>query len=300
MGDKSGISWTDATWNPTIGCTRVSEGCRNCYAFELHDKRHEAWKGTGAFEGVPQYHKPFRELQVMGDERLSQPLRWKRSRRIFVNSMSDLFHEDVPEQELLKIVGVMGLASHHRFQVLTKRPERMLEFLSATWPTPLPNVCWGVSVEDQETAEDRIPILLQAPAARRAVSYEPALGPVSWREEWLLGRYLGCPDETDDPDTDECAGCPGSPRLTVDYCGAERGPRIDWLIIGGESGAGARPFHAEWAEVAVAACSAVYVAVHVKQMGSNPYRNGKPWRLPGKGGDMLAWPAALRRREWPE
>ena len=285
MGDKSSIQWTDATWNPTIGCTRVSEGCRNCYAFALHDQRHESWKGTGAFANVPQYHKPFSELQVMGEDRLLQPTRWKRSRRIFVNSMSDLFHKDVPLDALRKIVGIMGLCAHHRFQVFTKRPERMREFLLEHWPEPLPNVLWGVSVEDERTALERIPLLLESPAIRRAVSYEPALEGVSF-ESWL--RW----------EPGEQIHEPGGGSYTTERPPAH--PFLDWIIVGGESGSGARPFHYEWALSVAQECREASVPLFVKQMGSNAYRGGKPWNLSGKGGDMQAWPHEIRVREHVE
>jgi protein gp37 len=269
MGDNTGISWADATWNPTVGCTKISAGCTNCYAFKLHEKRHRAWK-DGWDKAPPQYHKPFSELQVMDDRRLTDPLRWKKHRRIFVNSVSDLFHEDLEEFAIAKVFGVMAVAQSHRFMVFTKRPERMRDFLKATWPTPLPNVMLGVSVEDQETADERVPILLDTPAIRRAVSYEPALERVDFT------GFMGW-DE---------------------FSAGEA--KLDWIIVGGESGPGARPFHREWAQRVVDDCFLAKVACHVKQMGSNPYKGNEPWNLPGKGGDMMAWPPALRVRQWPD
>ncbi len=127
MSGKTTISWTDVTWNPTVGCTRVSPGCKNCYAFTLHDMRHAAHKDG---KNLPeQYAKPFTELQMIAD-RLEDPLHWKKPRMVFVNSMSDLFHEDVPDEFIDKVFAVMALCPQHTFQVLTKRPERMLEVLS--------------------------------------------------------------------------------------------------------------------------------------------------------------------------
>ncbi len=274
MGDRTGISWADATWNPTVGCTKISAGCKNCYAFELHEKRHRAWK-DGWEKAPPQYHHPFSELQVMDDRRLTVPLRWSKPRRVFVNSVSDIFHEDLDDFAIAKIFGVMAVASSHRFMVFTKRPDRMSEFLKATWPVPLPNVLVGVSVEDQETADWRIPVLLDTPAVRRAVSYEPALEAVDFTP-WL-------PDPIDGAAHD----------------GKDTAP-LDWVIVGGESGPGARPFHREWAQQVVDDCFLASVACHVKQMGSNPYKGNEPWDLPGKGGDMMAWPPALRVRQWPD
>ncbi len=292
MSDKTGISWCDATWNPTVGCSRVSSGCKNCYAFALHDKRHQAWK-DGWEKAPPQYHKPFRELQLMSETRLMQPMKWKKPRRIFVNSVSDTFHEDVPELWIMKIWGVMALAAHQRFMVFTKRPKRMREFLKATWPIPLANVMVGVSVENQATADERIPLLLDTPAAVHAVSYEPALGPVEFTP-WLSCPACGYTRDEQDKHGDHYL-CKSAIR------GEPNGglALLDWIIVGGESGSGAREFHCGWAQAVVEDCKAAGVKVHVKQMGSNPYRGNEPWNLPGKGGDMLAWPPALRVREWP-
>lgn len=276
MGDKTGISWADASWNPFAGCTPVSEGCRNCYAMELHERRHAAWK-EGRWDDAPvQYHKPFREVQALGDERLKQPLRWKRPRRIFVNSMSDVFHKDVPEIEVAKVWGVMAAASWHRFIVLTKRPDRMLTFLEQYWPDPVPNVLVGVSAEDQDTLFARSLYLCRAPAAARGISLEPLLERV---EIGLLGTL---PKDH-------------FPGYTLAH------DLIDWIIVGGESGPNARPFHEEWAEAIVEECSQTQTAVHVKQMGSNPYRRGEPVKLGnGKGASMGEWPPALRVRQYPE
>ncbi len=271
MGDKTGISWADASWNPFAGCTPVSEGCRNCYAMELHDRRHDAWK-EGRWDDAPeQYHYPFREVRALGDDRLAQPIRWKKPRRIFVNSMSDVFHKDVPTAEIAKVWGVMAAAGWHRYIVLTKRPERMRSFLQEYWPTPLENVLVGVSAEDQPTLDARMAHLLRAPAAAHGISLEPLLGEVH------VGAWL---DEVVDP---------------PDY------PRPCWVVVGGESGANARPFHEEWAEAVVEACSQTQTAVHVKQMGANPYRNGSPVQLGnGKGASMGEWPPPLRVRQYPE
>ena len=217
MGDHSNIQWTDATWNPTTGCTRVSAGCDHCYAFQIHDQRHAAYlQGTKL---PPQYAKPFSKVQLI-PERLSLPLRWTKPRRIFVDSMSDLFHADVPNDYLVRVFAAMAAAPQHQFQVLTKRPQRMhrfvteaannleairvqmneLEFdlmrpLTETVPQwPLPNVWLGTSVENQAAAY-RIDWLVKTPAAVRFLSCEPLLGPVD------LAPYLcqhwshnGCAD----------------------------------------------------------------------------------------------------------
>ncbi|MHB1098118.1 MAG: DUF5131 family protein [Burkholderiales bacterium] len=198
MSALTSIEWTDVVWNPVTGCSKVSEGCRNCYAEAV---AHRFW---GA--------RKFTDVQCHAD-RLAQPLHWKKPRRIFVNSMSDLFHEAVPDEFIDRIFAVMALTSHHTYQILTKRPSRMQDYaaqllnegdrwsrfgdavgplignqayeLAGERPWPLPNVWLGVSIEDPVTADERIPILLRTPAAVRFVSIEPILGIVDIR------RYLG-------------------------------------------------------------------------------------------------------------
>jgi protein gp37 len=304
MGDQSAIEWTEATWNPIVGCSRVSEGCRHCYA-ERQAYRAEAM-------GIPQYegmtHKVGSEIRWTGkvalvESALELPLKWKKPRRIFVNSMSDLFHEKVPDEWIDRIATVMVEASQHTFQVLTKRPERMLAYLAGRkhlidtvenrpveWPSR--NIWWGVSVEDQATADARIPLLLQTPAAMRWVSYEPALGPVFFPTVHVFG-------------------------------GREwTGPKIDWIVIGGESGPGARPFDLAWARQTIAQCRRSSTPVFVKQIGLSPYSTTEEplfrakLLLPRteveaarfyptdplgdrKGGRLGDWPADLRVREYP-
>lgn len=205
MSDKTSIEWTDATWNPLVGCSRVSAGCQHCYA-ERHAYRFARQRGS-VYEGTARRvnGKPTFTGRVNLNPRvLDQPLRWRVPRRIFVNSMSDLFHENVPDQTLDDIFAVMASAPQHTFQVLTKRLERMLDYVGAPVGTkrdmshalwrvhgdnpkrvygaqkgwPLPNVWLGVSVEDQAAADARIPLLLQTPAAVRFLSCEPLLGPI--------------------------------------------------------------------------------------------------------------------------
>jgi len=264
MSDKTGIEWTDATWNPLRGCTRVSEGCRNCYAERV----------AARFSGPGQPYAGLAERTAKGprwtgkvaliESALDQPLRWRKPRRIFCNSMSDLFHEDAPDEWIDRVFAVMALAPQHQFQVLTKRPERMQAYLSnphvgvnwfnATdcvlgmpdmWPYdglardlgPLPNVWLGTSVEDQPTADARIPHLLATPAAVRFVSAEPLLGPVNVE-----------------------SGLPG-PRVGGKPC-------IHWLIVGGESGPGARPMEADWVRSLRDQCAAAGVPFFFKQWGA--------------------------------
>ena len=230
MADKTGIEWTDATWNPVTGCTKVSEGCDHCYAETIAHR----------FAGTKAYPNGFDV--TLRPERLEQPLRWKRPRRIFVNSMSDLFHSDVPDDYIAQVFEVMTKAQQHTFQVLTKRPGRMRSLLSrrsfrdnfAHWgqPWPLPNVWLGTSVENQRWADVRIPLLLDTPAAIRFLSCEPLLGPVD-----LFAWNI------------------------------DRGTRVDWIICGGESGPHARPMHPDWARQLRDDCLTAGIPFHFKQWG---------------------------------
>lgn len=302
MSDSTGIEWTDSTWNPVVGCTKVSQGCKNCYAKELHDKRHKAYL-SGA-QLPDQYALPFEAVQLM-PERLTAPLHWRKPRRVFVNSVSDLFHEDVPDEFIDRVFAVMALSPQHTFQVLTKRPERMRAYLNTPmrgaeidradprriggiYSNPLPNVWLGTSVEDQAAAEARIGELLETPAAVRFLSCEPLLGPVN-----LKPKFLHPLDTITSVSTRQ--------TWTV--------PRIGWVIVGGESGPGARPCDIGWIRSIVGQCQAAGTACFVKQVGAKPVGKwqpaaGKiltPERLPDrKGGNPDEWPEDLRVREFPE
>ncbi len=164
------IAWTHETWNPIVGCSKVSAGCKNCYAAALHDKRHRAHQ-QGKLQNIPQYARPFNEIQFL-DHRLDAPLHWRNPRRIFVNSMSDLFHDEVTDGQIQAVLLICAQAPRHTFQVLTKRPERLADF---TYP---PNVWLGVTVENQEAADTRIPALRAASASTRFLSCEPLLEPI--------------------------------------------------------------------------------------------------------------------------
>lgn len=346
MAQKTSIEWTatvhpdgtispGATWNPIraryattdeVGevlktgwhCERVSPGCQNCYAETINQKRF----GTG----LPYNRKSREQVEVYLDEKtLVQPLHWRRPRRIFVCSMTDLFGEWVPDEMIDRVFAVMALSPQHTFQVLTKRPERMREYVSATalpppekgmgpihraskvlWAAqrmaddrqlpprmpypwsgdfaggeplnwPLPNVWLGTSAEDQERADKRIPELLGTPAAVRFVSAEPLLGPVS------LPPYI--------------------PLVEGQGYRAARGalapgrwerPDIDWVIVGGESGPGARPCDVEWIRSIVRQCQAAGVAVFYKQGG---YHNRCSHDR--KGGHFECFPDDLKVREFP-
>jgi protein gp37 len=265
---STNIEWTNETWNPLTGCTLVSEGCRNCYAAREAAGRlshHPAYAGLAVRRGG----RPVFTGEVrLHEDRLEQPLRWKRPRMIFVNSMSDLFHESVPDEFIEKVFSIMAMASHHIFQVLTKRPERMAEFMQQYIPSvtvwadrlraggiaervareyawPLPNVWLGTSVEDQTSADRRIPALLETPAAVRFLSCEPLLWKVDLEEIRL-------------PDGRHCL-----PLTGIEW----PEPRIHWVIVGGESGPKARPMHPDWARSLRDQCQAAGVAFFFKQWG---------------------------------
>jgi len=248
------IGWCDETWNPVTGCTKVSRGCRRCYAETLARR----------FWG----DRPFAEVRTHPD-RLAIPLRWRKPRRVFVNSMSDLFHEDVPDEFILQVWEVMGVSQDHTFQILTKRPERMRSIVSRIGSSPdgyvaferghaipLPNVWLGVSVEDQATADERIPILAKTPAAVRFVSYEPALGPVDLL--WPETTYPDGPPMCCSGRDCGCKGLPADPPLLYG---------IQWVIAGGESGPGARPAHPDWFRAVRDACERWGTAFFLKQWG---------------------------------
>lgn len=214
MSDKSDIEWTHATWNPVRGCTKVSPGCKHCYA-EVFAER---------FRGVPghPYEEGF-DLRLV-PESLTLPLQWRRGRLVFVNSMSDLFHETVPDEYIDDVFDVMAEAEHHQFQLLTKRAERMASY-ARTRVVPK-NVWLGVSVENQKYVE-RVRFLQTVKAEVRFLSVEPLLGPIQ--------------------------------RLPL--------AGINWVIVGGESGRGARPIEADWVRSIRDQCQARDVAFFFKQWG---------------------------------
>ena len=233
MATNSSIEWTDTTWNPLTGCTKISPGCKHCYA-ERMARRLKAM-------GQPNYANGFR--LTLHEDMVAEPLRWKKPRRVFVNSMSDLFHKDVPDAFILRVFAVMRKAPQHRFQVLTKRSQRLAQLAPRIeWPA---NVWMGVSVENADYAF-RIDHLRQTEAAVKFLSVEPLLG--------LL------------PD--------------LDLNG------IDWVIVGGESGPGARPMASEWATDIRDQCVAAGVAFFFKQWGG--VNKGKTGRtLAGRTWDEM-------------
>jgi protein gp37 len=225
MADKSAIEWTDATWNPVTGCTKISPGCDRCYAERFAER----------FRGVPghPYENGF-DLQLR-PERLEQPLSWKQPRMIFVNSMSDLFHKDIPESFRDDVFDTMEAANRHTYQVLTKRSSLMREYVNRRYGANFaPSHIWlGVSVEDTRR-KSRIRHLQQTRATTRFLSLEPLLGP-------LGGLDLG---------------------------------EISWVIVGGESGPGYRPMHVEWARDIRDQCRTAKVAFFFKQWGGLRPKSG--------------------------
>jgi protein gp37 len=316
--NKTSIEWTHRpetggiaggfTWNPIRArlkgaspkarsgtfCTRISPGCTHCYASTINKRF-----GTGAEYTVPN----LADHEFFIDERiLAEPLKRKKPATIFVGDMFDLFHEAIPDDLLTKVFAVIALSSNHTFQVLTKRAERMrdtLDFGDSFWGEvavqieaigytispcighlveevrdgdvlPLKHVWLGVSVEDKPRADERIPLLQQTPAAVRFLSVEPQLEDIDIQTH-LMGQTS---------------------------CG-----RPNWVICGGESGPGARPFNLAWAESLQAQCKSAGVPFFMKQMGAFPVRE-KPERITWKwddrkGGDPSEWPAHLRVREFP-
>lgn len=262
MAESSKIEWTDATWNPITGCTVVSAGCSGCYAMKLAGGRMKNhWSREGLTKPGPKGPVWNGKLRFNG-EWLDQPLRWRRPRMIFVCAHGDLFHENAPTEWINRVFLVMADAPQHTFQVLTKRPERMHEILTRCWnKPPLPNVWLGVSAENQETVESRIPYLLETPAAVRFLSAEPLLGPINL-----------CPLHTVDYKYGEELASIYALRGTAAYQVPsshywQDHPKLDQVIVGGESGPNARPMHPNWARSLRDQCTAAGVPFFFKQWG---------------------------------
>jgi protein gp37 len=280
MSTSSKIEWTEATWNPILGCAKVSPGCDRCYAIPQATIRaaNPHPDVAAAFAGLTE--RTAGGLDWTGrvnliPDRLTQPLRWRKPRRVFVNSLADLFHEAVPDEYIAAVFGVMAQAPQHTFQLLTKRHGRMRSLLGGedfrrrfpfTWP--LPNVWLGVSVEDQQWADIRIPALLATPAAVRWLSCEPLLGPVDLHAH-DDGLHHWLPDFG--PQYDDGSGepvCQGHGVSRGLHTRAMRCTWIDWLVAGGESGPGARPMHPDWARTLRDQCEASGVPFFFKQHGA--------------------------------
>jgi len=251
MGKKTKIEWAEATWNPVTGCTPISEGCKNCYAERM------ATRMRGRY-GYPE-KEPF--ALTLHPGKLEQPLRWKRPRLIFVVSMGDLFHDDLKVHEIELVLSLTFQAPQHTYLFLTKRPDNMQFMMERFFKgQPMPENWWlGVTAENQRCADERIPILLQIPAAVRFVSYEPALGPINLRhmDVEVAGHEKWCwIDSLTGKHSDMGRPCPDVPRL-------------DWIIAGGESGPGARPAKPDWFRSVRDQCKAAGVPFLFKQWGEH-------------------------------
>lgn len=281
--NKTAISWTDVTWNPTTGCSKVSAGCKNCYAERLFPR--------------PYPGRAFTDVRTHED-RLAQPM-GMRPGKVFVNSMSDLFHEEISFDFIDRVLAVMALTPEHTYQVLTKRQQRMEEYFAelyaermydvaqlagerhvdamAAFSGGMKNLWLGVSIEDRASAALRIPRLLQTLAEVRFVSVEPLLESIDLTFE--IGRAM------------------------LDLGMLETGEHgVDWVIVGGESGPGARMCELAWIRDVVRQCDAAKVPVFVKQLGSDPAsdRRGEIARVKARKGDNPdEWPEDLRRQEFP-
>lgn len=297
MADGSKIEWCDATWSPVVGCSVISAGCTNCYAMRMAARLERM--GSAKYAGLTQPSKagPVWTGTVRLDRNaLSLPLRWRKARRIFVNPMADLFHEGLSDADIDQVFAVMQRCTRHTFQILTKRSERMRDYVTAlyaeadannrrwfdrgfVWPlgtkaamakervVPFSNVWLGASVEDQARADERIPDLLATPAALRFVSAEPLLEEVTI---FSMDGPVDVPDGMTSP--------------------------LHWVICGGESGPGARPMELAWIRSLREQCKAVGVPFFAKQLGSATGFNLHD----RKGGDWWEWPSDLRVREFPQ
>lgn len=297
------IEWTEQTWNPTTGCDRISPGCDNCYALTMAKRLKGMGSAKYQTDGDPRTSGPGFGLTGHPDT-LGEPLRWKKPRRVFVNSMSDLFHARVTTGLITDVWKIMAATPQHTYQILTKRASRLAPVLAKVHAElgltdPLPNVWLGVSVENQKYADLRIPALLAAPAAVRFLSCEPLLGPV----DLFPGDHAG--HESDYDGDLICLDC-STDQEHVSWRAVNRTALgIDWLIVGGESGPGARPMDLAWARQLVEQGRDAGAAVFVKQLGSVWARDmtysGITIARHGdtKGGDPAYWPADLRVREYP-
>lgn len=261
MGTTSKIEWTDTTWNPILGCSRVSEGCRNCYAEAMNRRL-----GTGL-----DFKPSGRSLvDIKIDKKLLQaPLKWKKPRKIFVGSMTDMFADFVTDEMLDEVFGIVAQAPQHTFQFLTKRAARMRRYNETGKHGNYRHVHFGVSVEEQDAADERISDLLRTNCGGHFLSVEPMLGRIN------LTKYL---------------------------------PYLDWVICGGESGPGAREFRYSWALDLAWQCADENLPFFMKQVGSKPVNDlwlapigpHKVKLEDAKGGDWNEWPDMLRVREFPK
>jgi protein gp37 len=258
VGD-SAIEWTNKTWNPVTGCSKVSPGCDHCYAETLALGR---LAGKAGYPGLPWTPENAAENVVLRPERLNQPRSLRAPHMIFVNSMSDLFHPRVPGDFIAEVFAVMADCPRHTFQILTKRPKRMASWAEKYQPEPLPNVWMGTSIESAEWVS-RGDALRKVPAAIRFISAEPLLGPLMDRQS--------CSTCWDWPD-DDCPEC-GGLQWWFGYESLDL-TDIDWLIVGGESGQGHRPIEAHWVRDLRDACEHTDTAFFFKQWGGIRPKSG--------------------------
>jgi protein gp37 len=283
MSKPHGIGWlnvpgyTPETWNPIVGCSKVSEGCANCYAERMANRL----RGMDV-EGYERVVNPagfWNGNTELVESALGKPLKWKKPRAIFVGSMTDLFHKSTPDEWIDQVFAVMALCPQHIFIVLTKRAERMADYMNSkqrrgdaslcravdAFPAnlgdrhgclewPLPNVWMGVTAENHEMADERIPHLLRCPASRRFVSCEPMVGPV---ELCIPEGCRSCNHPGNVCERSSCTRCGGTGRE----------PSLDWVICGGESGYGARAMDPDWARGLLDQCQAGGVPFFFKQWG---------------------------------
>jgi protein gp37 len=298
MADASAIEWTDATWQPITGCSVVSPGCTNCYAMKLAGTRLQHHPSRAGLTTMSKAGPVWNGQVRFNEQWAIQPLGWSKPRRIFVCAHGDLFHESVPDEWIDKVFAVMALAPQHTFQVLTKRAKRMREYLRnhethyhimdlvceltlehtldvvliagpqfeehapagpkvrlSEWP--IRNVWLGVSAEDQKRANERIPDLLATPAAVRFVSAEPLLSAINLRRLRIAPDHHTMIDALDGYAIADSISGSGQ-ELT----------QLDWVIVGGESGKGARPMHPDWARSLRDQCAAAAVPYFFKQWGA--------------------------------
>jgi len=247
VAERTKIGWTSSTWNPVTGCTKVSPGCDNCYAEVIAER----------FRGGPPWPMGF-DLQLRPNK-LHDPATWREPRRIFVNSMSDLFHRAIPDDYLEQIWEVMTTeAPHHTYQILTKRPHRAARKIQGLGLPLTPNIWIGTSVENQQFADNRIPALLDIPVRVRFLSCEPLLGPIDL-SEYISAQVNDCQTDTSSPETRDAL------RGLVAAASKTMGPTIDWVITGGESGAKRRPLDLAWVRAIRDKCLQGYVPFFHKQ-----------------------------------
>ncbi|MBW4690046.1 MAG: phage Gp37/Gp68 family protein [Komarekiella atlantica HA4396-MV6] len=328
---STNIEWCDETINPIVGCSRLSEGCKHCYAATAAKssrlQQFSQYQTVSEWDGTVEFVK----------SQLIKPLHWRKPKKIFVCSMADLFHANVPFEWIDQVMAVVALCPQHTFQVLTKRPERALKYfrqpqLWVKWyeaakehlwgaigenfgglinlqqyfidqPFPLPNLWLGTSTENQAMADKRIPILLQIPASLRFLSCEPLLEEITLSRYHnngigYLGHKIKCPN----------CGVTGinPPDKYYQYCWQcnsemeRKEPTISWIICGGESGPNSRPCHIEWIESIVIQCQESNTPVFVKQLGANAHHQGQRFKTRDKkGGEIEEFPEQLRIREFP-